>query len=161
MRTASRSGAERDTAIVDGGHGGDERDAHGLSKRRSDGEEVAEVGGEVDRQPGNGGGDHDEEIGPPAEEGEQRAVRLAQKNVLAAGGGDHRAELGVGECAEKRKHSGEDPNGDDPGRGRQAARHQVRDQEDAGADDGADDDGDRIEEPKFARQLIGGRHEWP
>ena len=81
----------------------------------------------------------DEEDGPAVEEADQRAERLAQKDVLPAGLRHHRAQLAVGQRAEQSQRATDEPQPEvDAGRGDEPSHDRRRD-EDARADHRAHD----------------------
>ena len=85
-----------------------------LSQREEDvgadgGHQDAQELGERHRHGGDGAGLDDREQGPAVEEARQRREPLAQEDVLPAGLGHHRRQLGVGQRAGHRHRPGHDP----------------------------------------------------
>ena len=102
---------------------------------------------------GDGAGLDDEKERPAEQESPQRAERLAQVNVLAAGFGHHGGEFAVAERANDGEHARDDPGAQIEGRRVGVAGDVGVDQEDAGADHGSDHDSSRAEQAKRRDQL--------
>ncbi len=99
--------------------------------------EDAEKLAEGDADGGDGSGLHDQEQRPAVEKAPERAERLAQVNVLAAGVRHHRRQFAIGQRASDGEKSGEHPGADQQRRRVDQARNVGGDDEDARADHGA------------------------
>ena len=98
----------------------------------------------------------DEEDRPAVEEPDERPEGLAQKDVLAAGLGHHRAQLAVGERAEQRQRAADEPQAEvDAGRADEPGHDRRRD-EDARADHRAHDQRRGAEDPEAPLQRLHG-----
>ncbi len=95
--------------------------------------------------------------GPHIEKGGRVAVSAAQKDVPAAGVGQHGAQLGIGHGAEEREQAAGEPGEINERRGAGVAHHLAGNQKDAAADDGADDDGRGLAGAQHAGQV---GHDW-
>ena len=94
---------------------------------------------------------------PAGEKRREAAERLAQIDILAAGLGLPRRELGVGQRAGERQRAAERPHAENRDAARQQRRRRSRACEDADADDVRDDDGGRVERTETAVE----RGAWP
>src|SRR5688572_4062553 len=142
----------------------DDADADGLG--RGDGEgpylrlRLGDRGPQDAEELGEGDGDrgdrarlNDEEHRPAEEETEQRTVRLAEEDVLAARLRHHRRELRTAERRDHREDSGDRPRGEKPPARPQQARALRGHDEDAGTDHRADDESRRVEPADAADEL--------
>ncbi len=146
--------AEDHGADADGGDMGDVPEPVGAG---DGGEEDAEEFAEGDTDGGDGAGLDDEEEGPSVEKAPHGAEGFAEVDVLAAGRGHHGGEFAIGERADDGHEAGDDPGGEEEGRGVSGAGDIGIDKEDAGADHGADDDGSGAEKPERGYQLWAGK----
>jgi hypothetical protein len=96
---------------------------------------------------------HHQEARPAAQKTHQRAKRLAQVNVLAAGRRNHCAQLGIRQRAEESEHARQAPHQQDHTGRRQAARHRVGHQKNRRADYRADQDRRGVDQAELARQF--------
>ena len=118
--------------------------------------EAADVVGERDGAGGDGAGESGDERRPAGQERRERAVRVAQVDVLAAGARPQRGQLRVRHRAGKREQAAEQPDGRaSPSRSARCRATRIGHEEDAAADDVGDDDGGRIEraEPPLERRA--------
>ena len=155
--------AELEAPEVEPGEESDDRDGQEL--RRGDveasgleedvllgepGQEHARVLGEGHRDSRDGAGLDDQEQRPAVEEARQRAVGLAQVDVLAARVGDHARQLAVAHGRGHGDERGDEPDDQQPARAAHGARDVGADDEDARADHGAGHQHGRVEESQLA-----------
>ncbi len=116
--------------------------------------DAAEELGERDRHRGVEAALDDQEHRPAVEEAGERTERLAQKDVLPARLGHHRAQLAVGERAEQRERATDEPQPEvDAGSGDEPGHDRGRD-EDARADHRAHDQRRGAEHPEAPLQRL-------
>ena len=132
------------------------RAADGLRSEPVEGRKELQRAGQADGDGGDGGGLGHGEPGPHVEEGGRVAVGAAQVDILAAGIGQHGAQLGIGHGAEKREQPAHDPGQVDQRGGADILHHLAGDKKDAAADDGAHHDGRGLAGAQDAGQIGGG-----
>src|SRR5262249_657025 len=97
----------------------------------------------------------DEEPGPGVEESRERAVSVADGNIIAAGPRPHSGKLGKGQGAKEGKQAADEPNDIHHGWRAYVLHHYAGDAKDSATDDGSDYDGDGVPNVEIANQLTG------
>ena len=120
---------------------------------RDAGHQNAQIASEPDRHRGDGPGLDHQELRPAEQEADQRRVRLAQVDVLAAGARHHGRELAVGKRRDHGERRRDEPHREQPSCRAHLAGDLGRDQEDPGSDHRPGDQRGRVEEPELANQL--------
>jgi hypothetical protein len=155
-------GAELEPAVVDAHEDGDDQDGvELLQQRRLDRRLGHSEAGQSRKGPGQVFHDADrrsrdrrrepgEERDPAGQKAEQRVVQAREKNVLAAGFGDRRAELAIAQRPTQRDDPAADPQGDHQPGVTEILHQQTRSREDAGTDHVGDDDTRHREQPEPA-----------
>ena len=98
----------------------------------------------------------DQEPGPGIEKSRQRTVGIAHVHILAARLRFHGAQFGVGERAEERQHSADQPRQIDQLGRADRLHHFGRNQKDSAADDGAHDHRGSVAHAQIAEAVQGG-----
>ncbi|GBC83057.1 hypothetical protein HRbin10_02197 [bacterium HR10] len=145
--------AEGDAPAVHQREDEDTPDGHDLTRLLREGQEVAEVDGEAGGEGGDRARLDHQKLRPAVEEAPERTIREAQIDILAADAGERRSQLRIGERAQEREASGENPHGEDHPRRLHLARDRIRDDEDARPDDRPHDDRARFHQAESALQL--------
>ena len=105
-------------------------------------EKIRQISEKAGAQSGNRRALRDPGLRPAVDESKQWAIGGVKVHIFAAGFGQRGRKFGVGEGAEQRQDSAENPNREHHGRRPNRFDHVGRDQENAASDDGSDDDGD-------------------
>ena len=123
-RSDNDHGARRQRVNGEGHRGRAERDRDRQQRRavRDAGNEAIQRDDQEHGAGGHGAAEPGDKRGPPGQEAGERAERLSQIDVLAAGLRPQRGELGVGHRAHEREHAAAHPREQEPRRVRDRGR---------------------------------------
>jgi len=142
-----------DAHVVHQGHENDRQDGQRLGVAGSGSEKPQQVLRERYAHGRDPAALDHHERGPAEEKSDEGVIGVPKVDVLAAGLGKERRELGEREGSRHGDQAARDPGGEDPAGRRQALGHQIRVDEDSGADDAADDDHGGVEGSESAAQA--------
>ena len=94
----------------------------------------------------------------PQTKAHSRSISFAKVHVLAAGGGEHRAQFGIRQRPQERKHARGHPHRNHCGGGRQASRDQVRQHKNARTDHNPDNNRGGVDYAETSRKILHGFH---